>query len=70
MGMNITAYQEKKKNKETETGKRRAGEEGKRKQAADFEEAVRCPSAVVQRARSCKNSCNYQKVFSRGPDVK
>ena len=41
VGMNITAHQQK-KNKETKTGKR--------KQATDFKEAVRCPSAVVQRA--------------------
>ena len=38
----------KKKNKETKTGKRRAGE--KRKQATDFKEAECCPSAVVQGA--------------------
>ena len=43
--MNVTAHQEK-KNKETKTGERRAGE--KRKQATDFKEAVCCPSAVVQ----------------------
>ena len=36
--MNVTAHQEKEKNKETKTGKRRAGEE--RKQAIDFGEAV------------------------------
>ena len=46
--MNITAYQEKEKNKETKTGKRRAGE--KRKQATGFKDAVCCPSAVVQGA--------------------
>ena len=46
--MNVTAHQEKEKNKETKTGKRRAGE--KRKQATDFKEAVFCPSAVVQGA--------------------
>ena len=46
--MNVTAYQEKEKNEETKKGKRRAGEKRKRKQATDFEEAVRCPSAVVQ----------------------
>ena len=45
--MNVTADQEK-KNKETKTGKRRAGE--KRKQATDFEETVCFPSAVVQGA--------------------
>ena len=36
--MNVTAYQEKEKNKKTRTSKRRAGEE--RKQATDFREAV------------------------------
>ena len=46
--MKITAHQEKEKNEETKTGKRGAGE--KRKQAIDFEEAVCCPSAVVQGA--------------------
>ena len=46
--MNVTAHQKKKKNEETKTGKRRAGE--KRKQATNFEEAVCCPSAVVQGA--------------------
>ena len=47
--MNITGHQEK-KNKETKMGKTRAGEKRKRKQAADFEEAVWCPSAVIQGA--------------------
>ena len=46
--MNVTAHEEKKKNKETKTGKRRAGE--KRKQATDFKEAVCWPYAVVQGA--------------------
>ena len=46
--MNVTAHQEK-KNEETKTGQRRAGEERTRKPATDFEEAVCCPSAVVQR---------------------
>ena len=44
--MKVTAHQEKKKNKETKRGKRKAGEE--RKQATDFKEAVCCPSAIVQ----------------------
>ena len=48
VGMNVTAHQEKKKNEETKKGKRRAGEKEKRKQATDFEEAVCCPSAVIQ----------------------
>ena len=34
--MNVTAHQEKEKNKETMTGKRTAGEKRKRKQATDF----------------------------------
>ena len=46
--MNITAHQE---NEETRTGKRKAEE---RKQAIDFEEAVCCPSAVVQGAAQRK----------------
>ena len=46
--MNVTAHQEKEKNKETKTGKRSAGE--KRIQATDFKEAVCCPFAFVQRA--------------------
>ena len=48
--MNVTAHQEKEMNEETKTGKRRAGEKRKRKKATDFEEAVCCPSAVVQGA--------------------
>ena len=41
VGINVTAYQEK-KNEETKTGRR------KRKQVTGFKEAVCCPSAVVQ----------------------
>ena len=48
--MNVTAHQVKEKNEEAKTGKRRAGEKKKRKQATDYEEAVCCPSAVVQGA--------------------
>ena len=48
--MNVTTHQEKEKNKETKTGNRMAAEERKRKQATDFEEAVCCPTAVVQGA--------------------
>ena len=51
--MNVTAHQAKEKNEETRMGKRKAGE--KRKQATDFEEAVCCPSAVVQGAAQQKN---------------
>ena len=50
--MNVIAHQEK-KNKETKTGKRRAGKE--RKQATDFKDAVCCLSAVVQGAALRKN---------------
>ena len=53
--MNVAAHQEKEKNKETKTDKRRAGEKIKRKQMTDFEEAVCCPSAVVQGAAKRKN---------------
>ena len=53
--MNVTAHQEKKKNEETKTGKRKAGVKKKRKQATDFEESVSCPSAVVQVAAERKN---------------
>ena len=48
VGMNVTAHQEKEENEKTKEGKRRAGEKKKRKEAIDFEEAVCCPSAVVQ----------------------
>ena len=48
--MNVTAHQEKEKNKETKKGKRRTGEKRKRKQAADLKDAVCCHSAVVQGA--------------------
>ena len=48
--MEVTTHQEKEKNEETKAGKRRAGKERKRKEATDFEEAVSCPSAVVQGA--------------------
>ena len=47
--MNVTAHKEE-KNKETKTGNRTAGEKRKRKQVTDFEEAVCCPSSVVQEA--------------------
>ena len=48
--MNVTAYQEKEENEEMKKGKSRAGERKKRKQAADFVDAVCCLSAVVQGA--------------------
>ena len=50
VGVNVAAHQEKEKNEETKMGKRRAKEERKRKQATDYEEAVCCPSAVIQGA--------------------
>ena len=45
VGMNVIAHQEKEKNKETKTGKRKAGEG--RRQATDFKEAACCPFAIV-----------------------
>ena len=51
--MNVTAHQEKEKNEETRTGKRKAREE--RKEATDFKEPACCPSAVVQGAAQQKN---------------
>ena len=45
--MNVTAHQEE-ENEETKKGKRGAGKKKKRKQVTDFQEAVCCPSAVVQ----------------------
>ena len=48
--MNVTVHQEKEKNEETKKGKRGAGEKKKRKQVADFKEAVCCPPAVVEGA--------------------
>ena len=48
--MNVTAHQQKEENEETKKGKRGEGEKKKGKQATDFEEAVCCPSAVVQGA--------------------
>ena len=44
--MNVTAHQEKEKNKETKTGKKKAGKD--RIQATNFREAVCFPFAVVQ----------------------
>ena len=38
--MSVAAHQEKEKNEETKTGKRKAREERKRNQATDFEETV------------------------------
>ena len=53
-GLNVAAHQEKEKNKETKTSKRKTREE--RRQAADFTEAACCPSAVVQGAAWQKNA--------------
>ena len=52
--MNVVAHQEKEKNEETKTGKRKAGEE--RKQATDFKKAACCPFEVVQGVARRKNS--------------
>ena len=52
--MNVTAHQEKEKNKHTKTRKRKAGEE--RRQATGFKEAVCCPFAVVQGVARRKNN--------------
>ena len=41
--MNVTVHQKKEENEETKTGKIRAEEKKKRKQATDFEEALSCP---------------------------
>ena len=38
--MNVIAHQQKEKNEEMKTGKRRAGEKKKRKPATDFKRAV------------------------------
>ena len=62
--MNVTAYQEKEKNKETKTGKRRAGEKRKRKRATDFKKAVSCPSAVVQGAAGTRVTGTLRKSNS------
>ena len=51
--MNNTAHQDKEKNEETKTGKRKTGKE--RRRETDFEEAVCCPTAVVQWAAQRKN---------------
>ena len=59
--MNITAYQEKEKNEERRTGKRKVGEE--RKHAADFKEAVYCSSVVVQWAAQRKNEWGVPGVI-------
>ena len=46
--MNVTAHQEEEKNEETKAGKRKAGKD--RREATDFEEAVCCPSVIIQGA--------------------
>ena len=50
--MNVASYQEKEKNEETRTGKRKAEEE---RRQADFKEAVCYPSAVVKGAARRKH---------------
>ena len=53
--MSLVAHQEKEKNEETKTVKRKAGEE--KRQTTDFKEATCCPSAVVQGAAREKMFC-------------
>ena len=62
--MNVTTHQEKEKNEETKTGKRKTGEKNKRKQATDFEEAVSCPFAVVQGQHSEKMKGSAQGTWN------
>ena len=59
-GMDDTTHQEKEKNQETKMGNRRAGEERKRKHATNFEEAVCCPSAIIQGQHSKKRKGSAQ----------
>ena len=59
--MNVTAHQEKEKNEEMKTGKRKAGKD--RKQATDFKEAVCCPTAVVQGAAQQKIKGSAQGIW-------
>ena len=53
--MKVTPHQQKEKDEETKTGKRKAEEE--RKQATDFKKAAFRPSAVVQGAVLQKMVC-------------
>ena len=65
--MNVTAHQEKEKNEETKTGKRRAGEVRKRKQATDIEEAVCCllRSFRGQHSEKMKESAQGTVTFGK-----
>ena len=70
--MNVAAHQEKEKNEETKTGKRKAGEE--KRQATGFKEDACCPSAVVQGAARRKNGlcegsirCNWDPRVDQQP---
>ena len=67
--MNVAAHQEKKKNEEMKTGKRKAGEG--RRQATDLKKVVCCPSAVVQEAarQKMKGSArsNWDPRYSQQP---
>ena len=51
--MNVTTYQEKKKNEESKTGMKKAGE--RRRQVTNFRKAVCCPSVVNQGMARQKN---------------
>ena len=73
--MNVTTHQEKEKNQEKRTGKRKAEEE--RKQATNFKDAVCCPFAVVrgqhsekmkESARGNWNPREVQQPFRPKPD--
>ena len=59
--MKVTAHQEKKKNEETKTGMKKAGEG--RSQATDFREAVCCPSAVVQGIKTTEARSSHNLTF-------
>ena len=51
--MNVTAYQQKKKNEETKTGMKKAEE--RKRQSTNFRKTVCCPTAVVQGVARQKN---------------
>ena len=69
VGMNVTAHQEKKKNKETKMGMKKAREG--RRYATDFRKAVHCPSAVVQgAARQKKWFVRWECQGKLGPSEK
>ena len=53
--MNVAVHQELEKNEETKMSKRKTGE--RRRHVTDFNEAVCCPSAVIQGAAQQKMVC-------------